>query len=286
MSTSTTENAPSNAPWPNRALPHKALPANQVPHEGLFRFDGRSFVVLGAGGGIGEHISRTLTALGGKVLCVDREAAAVQELAEELGMPYVAADITSEVGLAGIAESARRELGTISGYVDVIGQMFRKDITQYSLEDWEKDFTVNLGHAFLAAKHLVPLMDTGAIVHISSSVAARGGLMAPGYGPAKMALEVWVKQLAAVHGPRGIRVNAVAPGLFLSPRVESRVYPAAEFNELISRPSLGRLGQPYEIAGAVAFLLSPAAGYITGTTIPVEGGALSRDSTGVDAIMK
>ncbi|PQZ94744.1 hypothetical protein CQ018_05200 [Arthrobacter sp. MYb227] len=286
MSTSTTKNAPIHAPWPARIQADAALPAHQVPHEGLFRFDGKSFVVLGAGGGVGEHISRTIAALGGKVLCVDREAAAVQALAEDLGMPYVAADITTELGLAGIAESARREFGVISGYVDVIGQMFRKEITEYSLEDWEKDFTVNLGHAFLAAKHLVPLMDGGAIVHISSSVAARGGLMAPGYGPAKMALEVWVKQLAAVHGPRGIRVNAVAPGLFLSPRVEARGHSQAELKELTSRPSLGRLGQPYEIAGAVAFLLSPAAGYITGTTIPVEGGALSRDSTGVDAIMK
>lgn len=286
MSTSTTAHEPTHAPWPNRALPHQALPASQVPHAGLFRFDGKNFVVLGAGGGVGEHITRTITTLGGKVLCVDREASAVQDLAEELEMPYIAADVTSELGMAGIAESARREFGQINGYVDVIGQMFRKEITQYSLEDWEKDFTVNLGHAFLAAKHLVPLMDTGAIVHISSSIAARGGLMAPGYGPAKMALEVWVKQLAAVHGPHGIRVNAVAPGLFLSPRVEARGHNPAELKELTSRPALGRLGQPYEIAATVAFLLSPAAGYITGTTIPVEGGALSRDSTGVDAIMK
>lgn len=286
MSVETTHQQQSNEPWPHRAHPDKALPAHQVPHAGLFRFDGKSFVVLGAGGGVGEHIARTLTALGGQVLCVDREAAAIQQLAEELGMPYVAADITTELGLAGIAESARREFGRISGYVDVIGQMFRQEITEYSLEEWDKDFTINLGHAFLAAKHLVPLMDGGSIVHISSSVAARGGLMAPGYGPAKAALEVWVKQLAAAHGPKGIRVNAVAPGLFLSPRVEAREYNAADRKALNSGPALGRLGQPYEIAATIAFLLSPAAGYITGTTIPVEGGALIRDSTGIDGIMK
>ncbi|GAA5194448.1 hypothetical protein GCM10023346_21890 [Arthrobacter gyeryongensis] len=115
-------------------------------------------------------------------------------------------------------------------------------------------------------------------------VGKHGGLTAPGYGPAKAALQVWVKQMAAEHGPRGVRVNAVAPGLFLSPRYLARERSSSDAQALAARPMLRRLGQPFEIAATIAFLLSPAAGYITGTTIPVEGGSLSRDSTGLDAL--
>jgi NAD(P)-dependent dehydrogenase (short-subunit alcohol dehydrogenase family) len=108
--------------------------------------------------------------------------------------------------------------------------------------------------------------------------------MAPGYGPAKAALEIWVKQLAAEYGPAGVRVNAVAPGLFLSPRFVGNDSGRAAAQMLAGKTMLQRLGQPYEIAATVAFLLTSAAGYITGTSIPVEGGARSVDSTGLDDV--
>lgn len=268
-----------------RNLPvHRAVPANEVPHGQLFRLEGRSFIVLGAAAGVGEHIVRTIVALGGAVLCVDRSAEAVELLADELGQPALAADFSTEAGMARVAGAASLHFGELAGYVDVAGQMHPQRIADYGLEHWQQDFAVNLGHAVLAAKYLNPLVVQGSIVFISSTVAARGGLMAPGYGPAKAALEVWVKQWANALGTSGTRVNAVAPGLFLSPRVEAKGYPDSEWEVLDSPPALGRLGQPAEIASAVAFLLTNAAGYITGSTIPVEGGALSRDSTGIDQL--
>jgi len=261
------------------------VPADQIDHTGLFRLDGNSYVVLGAGGGVGEHVSRTIAGLGGQVLCIDINAAAVGEVAGSLRMPSLVADTTTSDGAGRIAAAAVAEFGRINGYVDVIGRMHRKELPDYGLADWELDFKVNLGHAFLAARSLAPLVSDGSIVHVSSVVAAHGGLTAPGYGPSKAALQVWVKQMAAEFGPRGVRVNAVAPGLFLSPRYVAKERSDEDARLLASRPLLGRLGQPYEIASVIAFLLSPAAGYITGTTIPVEGGALSRDSTGLDALL-
>lgn len=265
----------------NPAIP---LPAHGIDHANLFRLDGKSYVILGAGSGLGAHVARTIAGLGGRVLGVDINAEPLDALAEELQMPFLVADATSEEGVEAIAESVIAEFGHINGYIDVIGQMHRNEISVYSLEDWEQDFRTNLGHAFLAARRLAPLVSNGSIVYVSSTVASRGGLLAPGYGPAKAALEIWVKQMAAEHGTRGVRVNAVAPGLFLSPRMAAKERSRQDAKLLSSRSLLGRLGQPFEIAAALVFLLSPAAGYITGTTIPVEGGALSRDSTGLDEL--
>lgn len=265
--------------------PTVPVQASDLDYPGLFRLDGKAYVILGAGSGIGEHISRTIAAMGGRMLCVDINADAVAAVASSLQMPFLVADATTEEGMHLIAATASSEFGTINGYVDVIGQMHRNQMSGYSLDAWAQDFKTNLGHAFLAARALAPLVGDGSIVHVSSVVGSHGGLMAPGYGPAKAALQVWVKQLAAEHGPRGVRVNAVAPGLFLSPRYVAKERSGDDAEFLAGRPMLRRLGQPYEIAATIAFLLSPAAGYITGTTIPVEGGSLSRDSTGIDELL-
>ena len=264
--------------------PTQPLPAERIDYGSLFRLDGSVHVVLGAGGGIGEHVSRTIAGLGGRVLCVDINAEQAGATAESLQMPFLVADATTEEGIDRIATAVAAEYGQINGYVDVIGQMHRQHIADYGLADWDRDFRANLAHAFLAARRLAPLVSNGSIVHVSSVVGSHGGLRAPGYGPSKAALQVWVKELAAEHGSRGVRVNAVAPGLFLSPRYVAKERSSRDSQLLAGRPLLGRLGQPYEIAATIAFLLSPAAGYITGTTIPVEGGSLSRDSTGLDEL--
>jgi NAD(P)-dependent dehydrogenase (short-subunit alcohol dehydrogenase family) len=165
--------------------------------------------------------------------------------------------------------------------------MQRKPLPEFTLADWEQDFRVNLRHAFLVAQDLAPMVarsGDGSIVHVSSSMGNHAGRRSPGYGPAKAALQIWVKQLAAEYGSAGVRVNAVAPGLFLSPRFMANEAGRAAADALAGRTLLGRLGQPYEIAAAVAFLLTPAAGYITGTTLAVEGGARSVDSTGLDEV--
>ncbi|MCG2623102.1 SDR family oxidoreductase [Arthrobacter sp. I2-34] len=266
----------------NLALP---LPAQEIDHGSLFRLDDNLYVVLGAGGGIGEHVSRTIVGLGGRVLCVDINAELVGAVANSLRMPFLVADAATEEGIDRIAIAAAAECGQINGYVDVIGQMHRRQISDYGLADWDLDFRVNLAHAFLAARKLAPLVSSGSIVHVSSVVGSHGGLTAPGYGPCKAALQVWVKELAAAYGSRGVRINAVAPGLFLSPRYVAKERSSRDSQKLAGRPMLGRLGQPYEIAATIAFLLSPAAGYITGTTIAVEGGSLSRDSTGLDELL-
>lgn len=254
-------------------------------YAGLFRLDGRSFVVLGAGAGIGEQVSQAIVALGGRVLCVDIASELVEAVADSLQMPWLVADASTTEGIDAVIAAARENLGGIDGFVDVIGRMHRSPVSGYDLETWEADFAVNLRHALLAGSGLAPLVENGSIVFISSVSGARGSRFAPGYGPAKAALESWVKVLAAEYGSRGVRVNAVAPGLFLSPRMAASKRPEAENRVLREQSMLGRLGNPHEVAAAIAFLLTPAAGNITANTIPVDGGALSQDPTGLDQLL-
>lgn len=249
----------------------------------LFRLHDDEIAVIGAGAGIGEHVASTLTGLGARVLCVDIDEESVRAVATRLKAPYCVADATTEKGVDDIARVAESEFDGLRGYVDVIGRIQRKALDEFTLAEWDEDFRMNLRHAFLLAQHLVPLVARsggGSIVHLSSVMSRHAGRLSPGYGPAKAALETWVQSMAAQHGHHGVRVNAVSPGLFVSPRLLDRAGGALEV--LSARTMLGRLGQPYEIAGVVAFLLTPAAGYITGTSILVDGGASRGDSTGLD----
>ena len=267
--------------------PRAPVGATDVTHDRLFRLDDDAYVVVGAGAGIGEHVSRTLVAMGARVLLVDVEADALGVVAADLGAAHVVADVTTEDGVATVRDAVTAHIDRLHGYVDVVGRMQRKRLGDFTLAEWEEDFRVNLRHAFLVSQGLAPVIAAGgggSIVHVSSVMGSRSGRKSPGYGPSKAALELWVKQLAAEYGPSGVRVNAVAPGLFLSPRFVGNEAGARAADALASRTMLGRLGQPFEVAATIAFLLTPAAGYITGATIPVEGGALSVDATGLDDV--
>lgn len=251
----------------------------------LFRLGGQRLVVLGAGSGLGELVSRFLAALQADLLLVDIEPG-VEDLAARLDAPAVVADITAEAGMGVVADAAR-DLGAVHGYVDVVGRMQRERLPEFTLAQWQEDFRVNLTHAFLAAQSLMPLIVAsggGAVVHVSSTMASRAGPSSPGYGPAKAALEAWVRQLAGQYGPAGIRVNAVAPGLFESPRFLATPGSEAVAAHCAQHTMLGQLGQPAQVAATIAFLLSPAAGYITGTVLPIDGGATAMDTTGLEGI--
>ncbi len=269
----------------------KPTAATDVDYGRLFRLDGKRIVVLGAGGGIGEHTSRLLASMGAELLCVDFDEVSAKSIGSTLSAPHLNADVTTESGVASVVEFVEREFGEIDGFVDVVGRTTAKPLSDFTLDDWEDDFRVNTRHAFLLGQQLAPLVarsGSGSIVFVSSVWSAYASKAAPGYGPAKAALNIWIKQLAEEYGPSGVRVNGVAPGFFLSPRMVENldaVGPVA--TESISRqPLLERLGQPYEVAAATAFLLTPASGYITGSVLPVEGGATSRDPLGFAQVVR
>lgn len=259
--------------------------ASDVEYGRLFRLDGQRIVVLGAGGGIGEHTSRMLASMGAELVCVDFDPAGAESIGHTLNSPSLCVDVTTESGVATLVKFIEEEVGEIHGFVDVVGKTTPKPLAEFTLADWEDDFRVNTRHAFLLGQQLSPLIARsggGSIVFVSTVWSQYASMAAPGYGPAKAALNIWIKQLAEAYGPAGVRVNGVTPGFFLTARmVETldQIGPTAA-ESILKQALLERLGQAYEVAGTIGFLMSPAAGYITGSLIPVEGGATSRDPLG------
>ncbi len=247
-------------------------------------FEGRRIVVTGGAGGIGGATARYLGARGAEVLVVDRDAAGAESVAAEVGGEAITVDFADiEAAIATI----RASCGTLHGLVNGAAVTPRTDFPQISAEDWNRVVELDLTAPFLLTQALLDDFDPAgaAVVNITSvagrTVLASTGQITPAYGAAKAGLAMASDSLAAALGKHNIRVNAVAPGFVETPMTTHEQSEAREW--LSSRIPLGRWAKPEELASAIAFLLSDAAAYVTGTTLVVDGGltvGILRESTG------
>lgn len=241
------------------------MPASPAPN-------GRRVIVTGATGGIGRAIVDALGRSGCLVAACDAPGAPLTELA---GVAATAAfDVRDRAALRAGVANVIDTLGGCdavvanAGVVDTIHRAER-----FSDEDWRKDLETNLYGAFYlaqAAFEALVASGDGRVVLISS-VAAETGI--PGqvaYGASKAGLVGMARTLAAEWAARGIRCNVVMPGFIATPKV--RAMPADVRSAVVEAVPLQRFGEPEELAGAVSFLLSPAAAYITGAVLRVDGG--------------
>ena len=242
------------------------------------RLENRTVIVAGAGGGgIGPRTCRAVLEAGGSVVAVDVSEEALAALADEgLDVTPVVADVRTGDGVAAVLGTAAASGEPLHGLVNVIGGNLlghwapALDITP---AQWDEVVDRNLRYAvFLSqavARALVAAGTGGSIVHLAST----GGIaVAPyhvAYGAAKAGLLGLMRTQAVEWGRYGIRVNAVAPGTIMTTRAGAVEDPAKAARAL----PLRRRGQPEEIAGAVLFLLSDLASYVTGACLPVDGGA-------------
>ncbi len=236
-------------------------------------------VVTGGANGLGQGIVRRLAADGYRVLFCDVDAAGGEALAAELTAAGRAVDFTPiDVGRA---EDVARLGEVVSGLGDPLyavvnnaGIFPRSPFLQLPLEEWNRVLAVNLTGPFLVAQTLAPAMlaaGEGVIVNLASGLAFRGDPRGVHYTASKHGIRGLTKALALALAPT-IRVNAIAPGVADTAQA-AQGYPREELLAQGSRIPLGRIAQPRDIARAVAFLLSPDAEYITGQTLPVNGGA-------------
>src|SRR5271166_6366780 len=185
------------------------------------RLDGKGFVVLGAGQGIGRQTCHALSQAGARVLCVDRDRELAEAVAREIGGEAAQAEVTSRPDVEAVFVKAGDCFGdTVSGVVDIVGIADVRKLADMDDASWNRNFDLVLRHAYLAVQIGARAMaGGGTMVFVSSMSGALSVENQAGYGVAKAALNHLVHCAAHELGPRGIRVNAVAPGFVRTPRL-------------------------------------------------------------------
>jgi len=237
----------------------------------------RVVVVTGAGSGIGQATALAFARDGARVIAADLDAAAADRTAALAGDVAVAAqvDVADERSVEALFRLCD-ELGPPAVLANIAGIGSTTNAPATPLEIWERVFAVNARGTFLSCKQAIPRMITaggGAIVNMASVAGLVGFRNRAAYCASKGAVVALTRALALDHAADGVRVNCICPGTVDSPWVRRLVDEAGEaLDSLVARQPLGRLGTPKEIAEAVIYVASEAAGFMTGSAFVIDGG--------------
>ena len=241
----------------------------------MFDLTGKTALVTGASGGIGEAVARALHAQGATVVLHGTRTEKLESLQQRLGDRAfaLAVDLSDRDQLAGLIEAATGLAGPISILVNNAGITRDGLVMRMKDDDWDAVLEVNMTASMSLCRAVMRGMmkaKTGRIISISSVVGVTGNPGQTNYAASKAGMIGFSKSLAAEVASRGLTVNVVAPGFVETPMTD--VLTESQKVGLLSRVPAGRLGQADEIAAAVVFLASDEASYITGATLHVNGG--------------
>ena len=242
---------------------------------------GRVALVTGAARGIGREIAQRLASAGASVAVVDVAEDAVQQAAAELSRPEQASrgyrcDVSSLEASLELGERVLADFGRVDILVNNAGITKDRLFVRMTAEDWAAVLNVNLTGAFNVTKGVAPAMlkaRAGSIVNIASVVGQMGNPGQANYAASKAGLIGLTKSLAKEFAPRGVRVNAVAPGFIRTHMTDALPEDVqAQMKQIIP---LGRFGEPVDVANVVMFLVSDTSAYVTGQVINCDGGMIT-----------
>ena len=244
---------------------------------------GKLALVTGAGQGNGRALALGLAAAGARVVTTDVQADNAMQTASAIiaggGEAWShALDVTDPEACAAVAAQVQLEVGPIDVLVNNAGILIREGIdSPRAAENWRRVLDVNLNgsfnmiHAFLGALRAT----RGVIINVGSIASFAGVGATLGYSPSKGGVKMMTQAMARDLAPDGIRVNAIAPGVIETPMTQYTRDDPARLANFMQRIPLGRVGQPEDLVGPAVFLASPMAQYVTGVSLPVDGGYLA-----------
>jgi 2-deoxy-D-gluconate 3-dehydrogenase len=249
---------------------------------GPFSLAGKVALVTGASRGLGEGIAIGLAEAGADlVVHASAPPSAAARAIEQRGRRAVAlgADLADRRAMDRLAQDAIAAFGRIDILVNNAGTIKRQPAAEHSDEWWDTVIEVNLSSMFRLSRAIGGHMlerGSGKIVNVASLLSFQGGITVPGYAAAKGGVAQLTKALANEWAPRGINVNAIAPGYMATDNTAALRADPVRSRQIMERIPAGRWGTPADLAGAAVFLASPASDYVNGHVLAVDGGWLGR----------
>jgi meso-butanediol dehydrogenase/(S,S)-butanediol dehydrogenase/diacetyl reductase len=243
---------------------------------------GKVAFVTGGGSGIGAATAQRLAQEGATVVVCGRRREPLDEVVARIGAgggkaEAVVADVSNEAGFTAALESAAQRHGRLDVLVNNAMAYTWGSIEEMSTADWHANFSTSVDGTFWGTRSAMRLMKGkgGAIVNVSSICGQLGTPWMAGYSAAKAAVDNFSRAAAAEGAPHGIRVNVVIPAVVETPATAGMLADEASRRNTEKLIPMGRVGQPEELANAILFLASDEASYITGASLPVDGGRSS-----------
>ena len=238
---------------------------------------GKKVLVTGASGGIGKAIAMQLSSSGADLCLTGRNKSELENLQKIIGgnCQIIISDLSNSEGINNLADQAQDSMGQIDILVNNAGITKDNLFMRMSEDDWNEVININLNSIFKLTKQLIKGMikrRDGRIINITSVIGVAGGAGQSNYSASKAGIIAMSKSLAQEVGSRSVTVNSIAPG-FIETNMTAELSDDRK-DDILRSISVGRLGKPDDIAGAVCFLASDKASYITGQTIHINGGML------------
>jgi len=244
-----------------------------------FRLDGQLALVTGGGTGLGYGMCQAMVEAGARVVIAGRREQVLRQACEQLGSlaGFIRCDLTDLVGLPGLAEEVERRFGPLTILVNNAGNHLKKPTVDVSDAEAMNVFQTHLFSAYVLTRECGRRMlarKQGSIIMIASMTALFGIPLVSAYSTAKTGLVGLTRSLATEFSPHGVRVNAIAPGWFdTAMNREAFQGDPARLQKILARTPMGRVGEALDVGYAAVYLCSPAAKFVTGVVLPVDGGA-------------